>query len=150
MLGIRGPARELYCGGHGVWTPAGVTAGIDLLRHMARIDWGATAPEMIARWMVTPVFRPGSQAQYADTATPTHTTPTVSVADLAAACALTPRTFHRWLADRVGRSPISWLNDLRVREATGCWSRAICPSARWLTLWAVRPNLLRKHVTARL
>src|SRR6478752_3580916 len=69
--------RDLYCGGDGVWTSAGVTAGIDLLLHLVREDWGAGAAELIARSMVTPVFRPGSQAQYADTTTPASSTPTV-------------------------------------------------------------------------
>lgn len=158
--------RDLYCGGNGVWTSAGVTAGIDLLLHLVRTDWGAAAAEMIARSMVTPVFRPGSQAQYADTAMPTSTMPTVerlqlavagdlrrrwSVADLAAACSMSPRTFHRWFADRVRRRPITWLNDLRVREAQRLLEQSdLSISEVAHAVGYASDDLLRKHFTARL
>lgn len=158
--------RDLYCGGDGVWTSAGVTAGIDLLLHLVRADWGAGAAEAVARSMVTPVFRPGSQAQYADTTVPTSTAPTVeslsltvraaldrhwSVADLAAACAMSPRTFHRWFAAHVGTPPVTWLNDLRVREAqrlleqTDLSVRAVAHAVGYAS-----DDLLRKHLTRRL
>jgi transcriptional regulator GlxA family with amidase domain len=158
--------RDLYCGGDGVWTSAGVTAGIDLLLHLVRSTWGAGAAEMIARSMVTPVFRPGSQAQYADTVTPTSAAPTVerlhlavtgelrrrwSVDDLASICSMSPRTFHRWFADRVGVPPITWLNDLRVREAQRLLEQtelSIAQVAR--AVGYASDDLLRKHFTARL
>ncbi len=157
--------RDLYCGGSGVWTSAGVTAGIDLLLHLVRTDWGAAAAEAIARSMVTPVFRPGSQAQYADTATPSSGAAAVerlqlavtgdlrrrwSVDDLAAACALSPRTFHRWFADRVGSRPITWLNDLRIREAQRLLERSdLTISEVAHAVGYGSDDLLRKHFTAR-
>ncbi len=157
--------RDLYCGGSGVWTSAGVTAGIDLLLHLVRTDWGAAAAEAIARSMVTPVFRPGSQAQYADTATPSSGAAAVerlqlavtgdlrrrwSVDDLAAACALSPRTFHRWFADRVGCRPITWLNDLRIREAQRLLERSdLTISEVAHAVGYGSDDLLRKHFTAR-
>jgi len=158
--------RDLYCGADGVWTSAGVTAGIDLLLHLVRTDWGAAAAQMIAKSMVTPVFRPGSQAQYADTTTPASTTPTVeqihltvsrdlrrrwTVNELAAACSLSPRTFHRWFADRLGLSPITWLNDLRVREAQRLLEQSDL-SIREVAhaVGYASDDLLRKHCTARL
>jgi transcriptional regulator GlxA family with amidase domain len=158
--------RDLYCGERGVWTSAGVTAGIDLLLHLVRSGWGAAAAEMIARSMVTPVFRPGSQAQYADTATPASTTPTVerlqltvrrdlrrrwSVDDLATVCSLSPRTFHRWFADRVGLRPITWLNDLRVREAQRLLEQSdLSISEVAHAVGYASDDLLRKHFTTRL
>lgn len=158
--------RDLYCGGDGVWTSAGVTAGIDLLLHLVRADWGAHAAEQVARSMVTPVFRPGSQAQYADTSIPTDTAPTVerlqldvvaaldrrwSVADLAAACALSPRTFHRWFATHVGVPPLTWLNDLRVREAQRLLEQTDLPvRAVAHAVGYASDDLLRKHLTRRL
>lgn len=158
--------RDLYCGGEGIWTSAGVTAGIDLLLHLVRNDWGANAAELIARSMVTPVFRPGSQAQYADTVTPTSTTPTVerlqlavsrdlrrswSVDDLAGSCAMSPRTFHRWFAERLGVTPITWLNDLRVREAQRLLEQTDLPvSTVARNVGYASDDLLRKHFTTRL
>ncbi|PFG19098.1 GlxA family transcriptional regulator [Serinibacter salmoneus] len=158
--------RDLYCGGDGVWTSAGVTAGIDLLLHLVRLDWGAEAAEIVARSMVTPVFRPGSQAQYADTVMPRTTAPSVErlqllvsadlrrpwpVVDLAGACAMSPRTFHRWFADRVGTTPLTWLNDLRVREAqrlleqTGLSVLEVANAVGYAS-----DDLLRKHFGQRL
>jgi transcriptional regulator GlxA family with amidase domain len=158
--------RDLYCGGDGVWTSAGVTAGIDLLLHLVREDWGAAAAEVVARSMVTPVFRPGSQAQYADTITPTTATPTVEqlqltvaadlrrdwrVSDLAALCSMSPRTFHRWFADHLGITPIGWLTDLRVREAQRLLERTDL-SVRGVAaaVGYAGDDLLRKHFSARL
>lgn len=158
--------RDLYCGGDGIWTSAGVTAGIDLLLQLVRQDWGASAAEVIARSMVTPVFRPGTQAQYADTSTPTSSTPTVeglqltvardlsrhwSVEDLAAVCSMSPRSFHRWFAEHVGTTPVTWLNDLRVREAQRLLEQtdlAVATIAR--SLGYASDDLLRKHFSARL
>ena len=158
--------RDLYCGGDGVWTSAGVTAGIDLLLHLVREDWGAGAAELIARSMVTPVFRPGSQAQYADTTMPASSTPTVerlqltvtsdvrrlwTVDDLAAACSMSPRTFHRWFARNVRVTPIAWLNDLRVREAQRLLEQTDLPVRDVAqAVGYASDDLLRKHFTARL
>ncbi len=158
--------RDLYCGGDGVWTSAGVTAGIDLLLHLVRDDWGVGAAEVIARSMVTPVFRPGTQAQYVDTTTPRSTTPTVerlqlavradlrrrwAVRDLAAACSMSPRSFHRWFGERVGTTPVTWLNDLRVREAQRLLEQTDLPVADVAhTVGFASDDLLRKHFAARL
>ena len=131
-----------------------------------REDWGAGAAELIARSMVTPVFRPGSQAQYADTTMPASSTPTVerlqltvssdvrrlwTVDDLAAACSMSPRTFHRWFARNVRVTPIAWLNDLRVREAQRLLEQTDLPVRDVAqAVGYASDDLLRKHFTARL
>ncbi|UTM48041.1 GlxA family transcriptional regulator [Glutamicibacter mysorens] len=159
-------ARDLYCGEGKVWTSAGVTAGIDLLLHLVRQDWGADAAQTIAKAMVTPVFRPGTQAQYADTNFPAKSSPSVeklqlevsrdlqrhwSVKELAAACAMSTRTFHRWFSDTVGTTPITWLNDLRVREAQRLLEQSDLPvGAVAQQVGFASDDLLRKHFTSRL
>ena len=158
--------RDLYCGADRIWTSAGVTAGIDLLLHLVRRDWGAAAAETIARTMVTPVFRPGSQAQYADTVTDPPRGSTVeslhravtaelsrewTVAQLARLCAMSPRTFHRWFAELLGTTPITWLHDLRVREAQRLLEETSLPIAEIARrVGYASDDLLRKHFTARL
>lgn len=158
--------RDLYCGDGAVWTSAGVTAGIDLLLHLVRRDWGAGAAEVVARSMVTPVFRPGSQAQYADTALPRDSAPTVEqlhlrvtsdlrrpwrVDDLAALSSMSPRTFHRWFDEHVGTTPITWLNDLRVRAAQRLLEQTDLPVREVAdAVGYASDDLLRKHFTARL
>lgn len=158
--------RDLYCGGEGVWTSAGVTAGVDLLLHLVREDWGAGAAEAVARSMVTPVFRSGSQAQFADTLTPTPTSASLerlhhrvaaelrrswTIADLAGACSMTPRTFHRWFASESGTTPVTWLNDLRIREAQRLLEQSDLPVAQVAhAVGYASDDLLRKHFVARL
>lgn len=158
--------RDLYCGDGRVWTSAGVTAGIDLLLNLARQDWGATAAETIARSMVTPAFRPGTQAQFAELRTPTSSAPTLeqlhrvvsadlrrhwSTADFAEICAMSPRTFYRWFSAQVRTTPKAWLNDLRVREAQRLLERGdLSVSAISHEVGYASDDLLRKHFAVRL
>lgn len=163
---VRVRPRDLYCGGDGVWTSAGVTAGIDLLLHLVRQDWGASAAETIARAMVTPVYRPGSQAQYADTATLADTSASVgrlqqtvaadlrhpwTVDELARQCALSRRTFQRWFTTQAGTTPVKWLNDIRVREAQRLLEQTDLPVAHVAQVVGfATDDVLRKHFVARL
>lgn len=159
-------SRDLYCGEDKVWTSAGVTAGVDLLLHLVRLDWGTSAAETIAKAMVTPVFRPGTQAQYADTSIPGNSSPSVeqlhlavsqdlqrhwNVQELAAVCAMSPRTFHRWFSDAVGTTPVAWLNDLRVSEAQRLLEQSdLSVGAVARQVGFASDDLLRKHFSSRL
>lgn len=55
---------SIYVRDGGVWTSAGVTAGIDLALALIADDLGAGLAHEIARWMVLPVRRTGGQSQY--------------------------------------------------------------------------------------
>lgn len=158
--------RDLYCGDGKVWTSAGVTAGIDLLIHLARQSWGAAAAETIARAMVTPVYRPGTQAQFAELHTPEITAPTLehlqitvtadlrrhwSTRDLAEVCSMSQRSFYRWFRAHLRTTPNAWLNDLRVREAQRLLEQSDLPvSAISHAVGYASDDLLRKHFAARL
>lgn len=158
--------RDLYCGDGNVWTSAGVTAGIDLLIQLARHSWGATAAETIARSMVTPAHRPGTQAQFADLRTPTSSAPTFahlhtavtadlrrhwSTPDFAAICSMSPRSFYRWFRAHLRTTPNAWLNDLRVREAQRLLEQSdLSVSAISHAVGYASDDLLRKHFAARL
>jgi transcriptional regulator GlxA family with amidase domain len=50
--------------GH-VWTSAGVTAGIDLALALVEADHGAEVAQVVARWLVMFLRRPGGQTQFA-------------------------------------------------------------------------------------
>ncbi len=163
---VRVRPRDLYCGGEGIWTSAGVTAGIDLLLHLVRQDWGAGAAEAIARAMVTPAFRAGCQAQYADPPMPADASASVgllqqavaadlqhpwTIAELARQCSLSRRTFQRWFVAEVGTTPITWLNDVRVREAQRLLEQTDLPVAHVAqAVGYATDDLLRKHFVARL
>src|SRR5690606_31899554 len=49
----------------GVWTSAGVTAGIDLALAMVEDDHGVDCAQTIAQWLVMFLRRPGGQSQFA-------------------------------------------------------------------------------------
>ena len=48
-----------------VWTWAGVTAGIDLALALVEQDHGADVAQLVARWLVMFLRRPGGQTQFA-------------------------------------------------------------------------------------
>jgi transcriptional regulator GlxA family with amidase domain len=48
-----------------VWSSAGVTAGIDLSLAMVQDDLGVDVAQIIARWLVMFLHRPGGQTQFA-------------------------------------------------------------------------------------
>lgn len=60
----------LFTGEEGLWTSAGVAAGIDLCLHLVRAAHGQQTAATIARGMVTAPFRTGGQAQFIPTPSP--------------------------------------------------------------------------------
>jgi transcriptional regulator GlxA family with amidase domain len=112
-------------------TAAGSAAGIDLCLHVVQHDYGAEIATQIARDMVIPLHRDGGQAQYIDTPMPEaaagdlfagtlgwlreHLDEPVSVRELAARAAMSPRTFARKFVASTGTTPYQWL--LRERLA---------------------------------
>ncbi len=62
-----------------VWSSAGVTAGIDLALALVEADHGSEVAQLVARWLVVFLRRPGGQSQFAtgiwrtaDAAGPAH------------------------------------------------------------------------------
>jgi transcriptional regulator GlxA family with amidase domain len=127
-------ASALFVEADGVWTSAGVAAGIDLCLHLVRQDHGAEVAAAIARSMVTAPFRTGGQAQFV--AAPTiaqdrdgdtlsavreralhELHKPLSVAQLAKWAAMSERTFSRRFAKESGTTPLRWLLDQRIAAA---------------------------------
>ncbi len=119
----------LYVDHGDVATSAGAGAGIDLCLHLVRQDYGAGHAALVARHMVMPPHRDGGQAQYAppppatealdgllDWAAARLGTP-LSVSDMAAHLAVSPRTLARRFDEQLGTSPGAWLLSRRVTEA---------------------------------
>lgn len=129
--GITPVTNTLYVRDGNVWTSAGVTAGVDVLLAAVESAAGASTTQVIARSMVTPPRRPGSQAQFAPRKRPEpihpfaglagsiqeHPARAWSVKDLAKACDMSPRTFHRRFKEVMGLTPVSWVTELRLQEA---------------------------------
>src|SRR5206468_6223547 len=113
-------------------TPAGTAAGIDLLLHVVRLDYGAEVANIVARRMVVPPHRDGGQAQFvtetmgtgdemgddlfADTLAfmEERLADPLTVDELAARAAMSPRTFARRFRAATGTTPHGWLTRQRV------------------------------------
>jgi transcriptional regulator GlxA family with amidase domain len=119
----------LYVDEGEVLTSAGSAAGIDLCLHVVQADYGAEIAARVARDLVVPLHRDGGQAQFIETPMPEdtelftgtlewvreHLREPVTVRDLAARSAMSPRTFSRKFAASTGTTPYQWL--LRERLA---------------------------------
>jgi transcriptional regulator GlxA family with amidase domain len=120
----------LYVDDGDILTSAGTAAGIDLCLHIVRQDHGAEIANGVARRMVVPPHRDGGQAQFVDQPLPdlpacdpftealvwveAHLSDPISVEDLAARSAMSPRTFARRFRATTGTTPHQWLLRQRV------------------------------------
>lgn len=159
--GIRVEPDVLYVDEGQVMTSAGSAAGIDLLLHLVRKDYGPRVATLFARRMVVPPHRDGGQSQFVvqPIAVRTndrissvadwmagHLTDAVSIEVLADRAAMSVRSFTRRFRAATGAAPIEWLIRLRVRraqdllEATGEPIEAIAERSGFGT-----PETLRHH-----
>ena len=127
----------LYIDDGDILTSAGTAAGIDLCLHVVRLDYGAEVANVVARRMVVPPHRDGGQAQFVDQPLPDleagdpfartfawaqeHLGEALSVRDLAARSAMSPRTFARRFRATAGTTPHQWL----VRQRVGLAQRLL-------------------------
>lgn len=117
----------LYVDHGDVATSAGTGAGIDLCLHLVRTDHGAAHAAQIARNMVLPPHREGSQLQYVtqpparadESLAPllewaTTQLDTLTVGRLAEHARLSNRTLARRFTEQLGTSPGQWLLGQRL------------------------------------
>lgn len=120
----------LYVDDGDILTSAGTAAGIDLCLHLVTLDYGAEAANVVARRMVVSPHRDGGQAQFVRQPVPEvaaddpftstlawaleHLEADLSVCELAARSAMSPRTFSRRFVDSHGTTPHQWLLRQRV------------------------------------
>ena len=116
-----------------IWTSAGVTAGIDLALALVEEDLGTDVAQIVARWLVMFLHRPGGQTQFA---TPVWTrradrspvravqnlvevTPGDDhrVATLARTAAMSERHFTRVFTAAVGETPSRYVERVRTEAA---------------------------------
>lgn len=122
----------LYVDEGNVLTSAGSAAGIDLLLHIVRRDFGADAANSVARRLVMPAHRDGGQAQFIERPVPkrpngrltflldsmrARLNQTMTVSDLAAQAAMSERTFLRRFKEMTGLTPAAWLLEERLTAA---------------------------------
>jgi AraC family transcriptional activator FtrA len=129
---IRVEPDVLYVDEGNVMTSAGSAAGIDLLLHLVRKDYGPRVANLFARRMVVPPHRDGGQSQFLVQPIAVRTNDRISsvaawmarhldeaitIEALAGRAAMSGRTFTRRFRAATGAAPIEWLVRLRVRRA---------------------------------
>ncbi len=123
----------LYVDEGDILTGAGSAASIDLCLHIVRQDYGSEVATQLARQLVVPPQRDGGQAQFIEQPLPVldssnlfaetvawmqdHLDEQVTVEDLAARSAMSPRTFARRFLATTGTTPYQWLVRQRVQLA---------------------------------
>lgn len=156
---------SLYVEDGRIVTSAGSAAGLDMLLHLVRSDFGADVANRVARRLVVPAHRDGGQAQIVPRPVPdegrnriahlldwlrenlraAHTVPSMAMEARMGA-----RTFQRRFKERTGLAPLAWL----VRERVGLAAQLL-ESRPELALDSVAelsglgsPESLRRHFRA--
>ncbi|WP_226961767.1 MULTISPECIES: GlxA family transcriptional regulator [Streptomyces] len=142
---VRVDADVLYVDHGDVATSAGSGAGIDLCLHLLRADHGSAHAAAVARSMVLPPHREGSQLQYAvrpaypeGRAAPASLAPLLewaldnlhaplSLERLGARAGVSGRTLARRFEEQLGTSPGQWLLRQRLDAARALLERTDLP-----------------------
>jgi transcriptional regulator GlxA family with amidase domain len=117
----------------GVWTSAGITAGIDLALALVERDHGHDVAMAVARRLVLFLRRSGNQAQFSaalqrqekeppklrdiSTFVLEHLDESLPMERVARAVGMSPRTLGRWCREHLDESPAELVRRLRVDEA---------------------------------
>ena len=125
-------ASVLYVEEDRILTSAGSAAGIDLMLHIVRSDFGAEAANSVARRLVMPAHRSGGQVQFIERPVPKHRESRLvplldqmraeirrrwTIENMARVVSLSKRSFLRRFAEATGTSPGEWMASVRVDEA---------------------------------
>ncbi|WP_254431633.1 GlxA family transcriptional regulator [Gordonia rubripertincta] len=133
-----------------VWTSAGVTAGIDLALAVVEEDHGTELAQLVARWLVLYMRRPGGQSQFAPPVWMPRARRDVireaqqrieaepglphRLPDLAQEAAMSPRHFSRVFTEETGEPPSDYIERVRTEAAR----RALTESSDTMPVIAAR------------
>jgi AraC family transcriptional activator FtrA len=122
-------ANALYIDEGQILTSAGSAAGLDMLLHLVRRDYGPRVANLVAQRLVIPPHREGGQAQYLPRPLPSdergrlsklmdwvraHPAGSHTITALARRASMSPRTLQRHFRDTVGIAPGEWIARERV------------------------------------
>lgn len=126
-------ADPIYIHDGRLWSSAGVTAGIDLSLALVEADLGTDVAQMVARWLVMFLRRPGGQTQFAapvwmpraerstirvvQAQVDEHPADDHSVPALAGRASMSPRHFTRVFTAQVGEAPGQYVERVRTEAA---------------------------------
>ncbi|UGQ46322.1 transcriptional regulator FtrA [Massilia endophytica] len=120
---------DLYVDAGQIITSAGSAAGLDMLLHLVRRDYGARVGNMVAQRLVVAPHREGGQAQFLPRPMApdeqgrlsrlmdylrTHPGGEHSIRSMAERAAMSARTLQRQFQEATGMGPIEWLTRERV------------------------------------
>ncbi|HXU04829.1 MAG TPA: GlxA family transcriptional regulator [Polyangia bacterium] len=130
---VRVVDEGIFVKDRGVWTSAGITAGIDLMLSMVEDDHGHRVAMAVARRLVLFLRRSGNQAQFSQalrrqekepprlrdisTFVVEHIDEPMLVDRIARRVGMSPRTLSRWCREHLGESPAAFVRRLRIDEA---------------------------------
>jgi AraC family transcriptional activator FtrA len=121
--------EALYVEDGNIVTSAGSAAGLDMLLHLVRSDFGAAVANQVAQRLVIPAHRDGDQVQLVTRPLPQSGADPIAqtmdwirenlraghtLASMAQQARMGVRTFQRRFRDRTGSSPLDWLVRERV------------------------------------
>lgn len=124
-------AQVLYVQDERIFTSAGSAAGLDLMLHLVRCDFGVQAANSVARRLVVAAHRSGGQAQFIEQPLVADTSGKLAqlldqvradlrrdwtVAAMAEVLAMSRRTFLRRFTAGTGMAPSAWLAQARMEE----------------------------------
>jgi len=136
---------DLYVDAGQVITSAGSAAGLDMLLHLVRRDYGARIGNLVAQRLVVPVHREGGQAQYLPRPMAhdeqgrlsklmdwvrAHPSQAHTVASMARRAAMSPRTLQRQFQEATGQGPVEWLIRERIAIVKDLLETADLPLAQ--------------------
>lgn len=122
----------LYVDAEPILTSAGSAAGVDLMLHIVRKDFGAKAANEVARRLVMAPHREGGQAQFIDRPVPRHASDRLgslleavrrrpaerwTIGRMARRVAMSQRTFIRRFHESTGMGPGAWVIATRLEVA---------------------------------
>ncbi len=135
----------LFADGGDVLTSAGSAAGIDLLLHIVRKDFGVARANAVAKRLVLPAQREGDQRQYEDTLRPPRQSDRLGalmarilaqpaedwpVGRLAGEAGMSLRTLARAFASRAGCAPGTYVLRARIARARALLETTTLPVER--------------------
>jgi AraC family transcriptional activator FtrA len=139
--GIHVEPNALYLDEGQVLTSAGSAAGLDMLIHLVRRDYGAKVANQVAQRLVIPPHRQGGQAQFVSRPVSrdergrlaklldwirVHLAQEHTIESLAARAAMSPRTLQREFKAATGVAPYTWILQERVERA-----KELLETSRW-------------------
>jgi transcriptional regulator GlxA family with amidase domain len=143
---IRVESDPIFLNDGAIWTSAGVTAGIDLALALVQADLGHGLAMQVAQRLVVFLKRPGGQSQFsaplrAQAASDdglaalcawmeAHLGEDLRVERLAARAGMSPRTFARTYAAKLGTTPAKTVEALRVAAARRALEEGDAPIKR--------------------